>query len=54
MIKWLLTIGIIYLIYRQVMAAPGLNRGEQQPPLKNNSSVGTKDEGEYIDYEEVD
>ncbi len=54
MIKWALTIGIIYLIYRYVMAIPRLKRGDEQPPLQDKSASRRKEDEDYVDYEEVD
>jgi hypothetical protein len=50
--KYLITLGLIYLAYRYFFARPAIPAGmgrQETPPQKTK-----KQEGEYIDYEEVD
>lgn len=61
MIKWLMTGLIIYAIYKFFFVAPALGRGDQHDrkrPIEENQSHKhqdkTKNDGEYIDYEELD
>jgi len=60
MLDLVLTIIIIYLAYRVFYQKNTfLNRATGTPPLRNkgnkqNSSSTDDDDGEYIDYEEVD
>lgn len=58
MLKFLITAAIIYGIYRFFIAPPpALNRRPPQDELSNKASTdkkSTDEDGEYIDYEEVD
>lgn len=58
MLKLLITAAIIYGIYRFFIAPPpALNRRPPQDELKNRASTernATDEDGEYVDYEEVD
>lgn len=60
MFDLILTVIIIYLTYRIFYQKNTfLNRAKGKPPLRNenrntNSSTTDTDDGEYIDYEEVD
>jgi hypothetical protein len=55
----IITLVLLYLAYRFFYKGKVLDRGRhpdpphQDPPVKNNRSHGTDDEGEYTDYEEV-
>jgi hypothetical protein len=51
--KWLIVGGAIYFIYRFFIARPAI---DQQAPDPSSPAHGQDDddEGEYIDYEEVD
>lgn len=53
LLKWLIVGLIVYFIYRNFIASPRIDRdrsrdGQQQ--IRNE----TDEDGEYIDYEEVD
>ncbi len=51
----ILTIGVlIYLFYRIVFVQKAINPPETDQRLKNDSRENSADEGEYVDYEEVD
>ena len=58
MLKLLITAAIIYGIYRFFIAPPpALNRRPHQDELDNRAKPerkSTDDDGEYVDYEEVD
>lgn len=58
MLKFLITAAIIYGIYRFLIAPPpALNRRPHQDELSNKATTdkkSTDEDGEYIDYEEVD
>lgn len=58
MLKLLITAAIIYGIYRFFIAPPpALNRRPPQDELNNRASTernATDEDGEYVDYEEVD
>lgn len=58
MIKLLITTAIIYGIYRFFIAPPpALDRRPQQDELNRRASTeqkATDEDGEYVDYEEVD
>jgi hypothetical protein len=58
MIKFLITIAIIYGIYRFFIAPPpALDRRPHQDELRNRAGTDQKktdEDGEYVDYEEVD
>ena len=58
MFKFLLTALIIYGIYRFFIAPPpALDRRPPQDELRNRATTDrhlTDDDGEYVDYEEVD
>ncbi|MCH2085023.1 MAG: hypothetical protein MK226_21745 [Saprospiraceae bacterium] len=55
MLKILVLGGIVYFIYRFYIAPPTLNKADEQPPITNKAkSQEQKDDGEFIDYEEVD
>lgn len=53
MIKWLLLSGILYLVYRFYLkpAALGTSSTPKRVDLKEKP---VKEEGEFIDYEELD
>ena len=57
LLKWLITATIIYFIYKRYFALPlpekkdrHISQNKPNPTSKEKDS----DEGEYIDYEEVD
>lgn len=51
----ILTIGVlIYLFYRIVFIQKAIKPPEADPRLKNDPRGNSGDEGEYVDYEEVD
>ena len=54
--KYLILGAIIYYIYRFYIASPSLNKAGEKPPIPDNKAKPnkTKEDGEYIDYEEVD
>jgi hypothetical protein len=55
MLKILVLGGIVYFIYRFYIAPPTLNKAEEQPPITNKAKPKDQHEdGEFIDYEEVD
>lgn len=54
MIKLLITGLIIYFIYRYFIAPPAIDKTGQKQELHQQNSQGKGDDGEYIDYEEVD
>ncbi|WP_170110389.1 hypothetical protein [Flavilitoribacter nigricans] len=58
MLKLLITAAIIYGIYRFFIAPPpALNRRPHQDELNNRATTDRKttdEDGEYVDYEEVD
>jgi len=58
MLKLLITAAIIYGIYRFFIAPPpALNRHQQPDELKNRNhqeKEGSDEDGEYVDFEEVD
>lgn len=58
MLKFLITAAIIYGIYRFFIAPPpALDRRPQQDELRNRTTTdrqASDDDGEYVDYEEVD
>ena len=49
--KWLIVGGAIYFIYRFFIARPAIDQHTPEPPPADH---GPDDEGEFIDYEEVD
>jgi hypothetical protein len=55
--KYLITLGLIYLAYRFFFARPAITEGfaRREPPRQEPPPQKRKrEEGEYIDYEEVD
>ncbi len=59
--KFLLTIGLIYLAYRIFFARPAIfpvvpprDNFRPDPPPPPPPTRNKKEDGEYIDYEEVD
>lgn len=55
--KYLLTIGLIYLAYRYFFARPAITEGfarREQPRPEPPKQNPRKPEGEYIDYEEIE
>ena len=58
LLKWLITFGILFFLYRTFFAGPSLGSGKRPPSRvddhSNSSNNDSTDEGEYIDYEEVD
>lgn len=58
MLKFFITAAIIYGIYRFFIAPPpALNRRPPQDELKHKADTNresTDDDGEYVDFEEVD
>ncbi len=56
MIKWLLTGLIVYLLYRYFIATPAIPPAGSSDETRQSTDSQTKrdEEGEYIDYEEVD
>jgi len=52
MLKLLLTGLIIYAVYRFFFNPPSLNRPPENKNIPN--ATAQEEEGEYIDYEEVD
>ena len=58
MLKFLITAIIIYYIYRFFIRQPAVGgaRENDAPEIRDQPSrrSGTEDEGEYIDYEEID
>ncbi|MCI5080373.1 MAG: hypothetical protein MRY78_01705 [Saprospiraceae bacterium] len=60
MLKLLILGGIIYFIYRFYIAPPSIGKGKQQGKVKQDArndkahEQHDDDDGEYIDYEEVD
>lgn len=58
MFKLIITAAIIYFIYRFFIAPPpALNRRPPQDELNKRASTDSKvtdEDGEYVDYEEVD
>ena len=53
LLKWLIVGGAIYFIYRFFIARPAIDQQKQDPP-QPQPTQDNDDEGEYIDYEEVD
>lgn len=47
--KWLVVGGIIYFIYRYFIRRPAIEEQSQKQPTETQ-----EDDGEFIDYEEVD
>lgn len=58
MFKLIITGLIVYFIYRFFIKTPALRPSEQDQPTPIHKESGNgpepEDEGEYIDYEEVD
>jgi hypothetical protein len=55
MIKLLITGVIIYFIYRFFIAPPAIDRtGREEPPANRRTEPQDDEEGEYVDFEEVD
>lgn len=53
--KWFFTIAIAYFVYKYYLKPGLLKQGEEQRRSQiRKPEPETKDEGEYIDYEEVD
>ena len=51
----ILTIGVlIYLFYRIVFIQKAIKPPEADHRLKNDHRGSSKDDGEYVDYEEVE
>ena len=50
----ILTLGILfYLLYSLVLKPKMIEPGEKKAQIRNDSKRGT-DDGEYVDYEEVE
>lgn len=54
MIKWLITIAIVYFVYKYYIKPMALQQGEEDQRTQIRNPESEDDEGEYIDYEEVD
>lgn len=55
-LKWLIVSLIVYFIYRNFIAPPRIDKDrsrDNQQQIRNEKE-GTAEDGEYIDYEEVD
>lgn len=54
-LKWLIVSLIVYFIYRNFIAAPRIDKGKNQEQQQIRHDKETQaDDGEYIDYEEVE
>lgn len=54
-LKWLIMGLVVYFIYRNFIAPPKIDKGKSQDPQQlRNEPKATDEDGEYIDYEEVD
>lgn len=53
MLKLIITGIIVYFLYRVFFDRPSLGSGRSNPE-KNIDNPQEEDEGEYIDYEEID
>ncbi|MCB0638600.1 MAG: hypothetical protein KDC54_18345 [Lewinella sp.] len=58
MLKLLITGFLIYFVYRYFIAPPALNNSSRHDPIDGDqqwsNTSDDKDDGDYIDYEEVD
>jgi len=54
LLKWLIVSLIVYFIYRNYIAPPKISGGKDQQQQIRNEKDGTAEDGEYIDFEEVD
>lgn len=54
-LKWLIVSLIVYFIYRNFIASPKIDKsgGQDQQQIRNEKD-GTAEDGEYIDFEEID
>lgn len=53
MLKYLLTIAVIWLVYRQIKQSSLPPEREERRPLRDLEDKTPKKETEYIDYEDV-
>jgi len=53
MLKLIITGLLVYFFYRVFFDRPGLGSGRRNPD-RNIETPQEEDEGEYIDYEEID
>jgi len=54
MLKWLLLAGILYFVYRFYRKPAAVERPRKTEEVPSGSSSSQNEEGEFIDYEEVD
>ena len=55
LLKWLILGLVVYFIYRNIVAQPRIDKSRRQNPQQIRNEPDAKDEdGEFIDYEEVD
>jgi hypothetical protein len=51
MFKILMIGGLLYLLYKMVFKSPQIPGGKEDMKIDNDKDI---DDGEYVDYEEVD
>jgi len=57
LLKWIITAAIVYFLYKTFFPGgllPGARQDQKRPIDQDGEKGGETDEGEYIDYEEVD
>ncbi len=55
LLKWVITITIVYFVYKYYIKPNALGQGEEQKRSQiRNSDPEADNEDEYIDYEEVE
>ena len=54
MLQWLIVIGLAYLFFRYSHVFKALDGKKESRPEIKDKDPAKKDDGEYIDYEEVD
>ena len=53
LLKWIITAAIVYFLYKTFFSPGGLPGPKREHHI-DRERPGEKDEGEYIDYEEID
>jgi hypothetical protein len=54
MLKWLLLAGILYFVYRFYKKPAAVEPPRKTEEVPSRGSASRDDDGEFIDYEEVD